>query len=73
MQYDYRTALELGEQFYLRGIERIDALAMMTRFGFSKYPRCRAAENAFVERAIRCYDRWIEIEPTGFGRMKGKS
>lgn len=72
MQYDFHTANTIGELFFLRGIERIDAYAMIERLAFHKYTFCKAAETAFRDRAARTYDRWIEVDPKGFGRMKGR-
>jgi hypothetical protein len=51
----------------------VDAVALIEHFAFHKYPKSRAAERAFMDRAIRAYDRWIEIRPDEFGRMQGKS
>ena len=74
MQYDAFTALELAQQYFLRGVERIDANAMLESFGFHKYhkKRARAARNEFIRRGMMAYDRHVKIDPKSFGRMKGK-
>jgi hypothetical protein len=74
MQYDAFTAIELAHQFFLRGVERIDAHAMIESFGYHKYPkrRARAARAEFIRRAMAAYDKHIEIDAKSFGRQKGK-
>ncbi len=73
MPYDAFTAIELATQCYLRGVERIDTYAIIESFGFHKYHKRRAkhARQMFIDRAMRSYDRQIEIDPKSFGRLKG--
>ena len=72
--YDAHTAIEYANQFFLRGVDRIDAEQMIESFAFHKYPKRRAkhARKLFIERAMLAYDRHIEIYPEGFGHRKGK-
>jgi hypothetical protein len=70
MQYDFQMAVELGTMFFNFGIPRKDAAKMIERIAFNKYIKSRPAEKAFRERAERAYDRWLEVEPSDFGRLK---
>ena len=72
--YDAFTAIEYAHQFYLRGVDRVDAEQMIHSFALHKYPKRRAkhARKLFIERAMFAYDKHIEISPEGFGCRKGK-
>jgi len=72
MQYDAHTAIFLAREFFLRGVDRKDAVEMLDSFSYHKYPKSRPARVEFFERGVRSYDRHLECEPDDFGRLKGK-